>query len=130
MVLRRCLTNTRLFVKFLADYQRTAYSAAKLADLGQSQVFLCPAVPVMATIPLLGVIYMVELMLRIIHWRSRSQQEEESLCAGVRNDFLHQELWMKIRSAQVASKRYHGNFPGNPVVKTPYFRCRGHRFNP
>ena len=22
------------------------------------------------------------------------------------------------------------NFPGGPVVKTPHFHCRGHRFNP
>ena len=23
-----------------------------------------------------------------------------------------------------------GDFPGGPVVKTPHFQCRGHRFNP
>ena len=23
-----------------------------------------------------------------------------------------------------------GDFPGGPVVKTPHFHCRGHRFNP
>ena len=97
---------------------------------GSVTSFLCPTILMMATIPLLGVIYKVDLVLRIIHWRSRSQQEEESLCTGVRNDFLHQELWMKKWSTQAASKRYHSNSPGNPVVKTPYFHCRGHRFDP
>ena len=33
-------------------------------------------------------------------------------------------------SFRVDEKWYHWDFPGGPVVKTPYFQCRGHKFNP
>ena len=35
-------------------------------------------------------------------------------------------IWFKNFSL----KRYSGKFPGSPVVRTLYFHCRGHRFDP
>ena len=35
-----------------------------------------------------------------------------------------------MNMAQFLKKWKYRDFPGGPVVKTPRFHCRGHRFNP
>ena len=36
----------------------------------------------------------------------------------------------KERILRASREKKEGEFLGNPMVRTPYFHCRGHRFNP
>ena len=34
------------------------------------------------------------------------------------------------RGREIQARAHLGEFPGGPVIRTPHFHCRGHRFNP
>ena len=58
--------------------------------------------------------------------------EVRSLNHWTAREFLGSTNFFIMMPKQLKGKRivFSGDFPGGPVVKTPYFHCRGHGFHP
>ena len=55
--------------------------------------------------------------------------EPQGAPAGREERWGHGLLW-EDHSTHMQTFLEHWDFPGDPVVKTPHFQCRGCRFNP